>query len=344
MCYNPAPSSLDIESDTMKRLLISLVCASLGATVGISSANAHEFSSLIKNRKFQEAEKAASSKLTTDPKNADALIAKVESILYQNQTARIDEAQQYAEQCVAAHPNRSECHEMLGNVHGIKIQSAGTFAMISLAGKIKSSFLKAVELDAKNYGARSSLNQFYLFAPGIAGGGLDKAQALVAETSKLNAEAGSLLQARIELKEDHISKAENLVLAANTAGNDDLEFIQQSTLVSLGSVYRDQKKWADSERVLKEVIKRYPLNPSGLGMLGRTYAAQERHAEAIAVLDKAIAIEARPYFIYRLALSHQALGDKPKAIDLFEKALTQKAGLDKKQREDAEQQLKTLKA
>lgn len=328
----------------MNRLLISLVCAGLGATLCATSANAHEFSSLIKSRKFQEVEKAASAKLTADPKNADALIAKAESILLQNQTARLEEGIQYGEQCVAAHPNRSECHEMLGNLYGIKIQGAGTFASISLAGKIKSSFLKAVELDPKNYGARSSLNQFYLFAPGIAGGGLDKAQALVAETGKLNAEAGMLLQARIELKEDRAAKAENLLLAANTAGNDDLEFIQQSTLVSLGSVYRDQKKWGDSERVLKEAIKRYPLNPSGLGMLGRTYAAQERHADAIAVLDKAIAIEARPYFIYRLALSHQALGDKPKAIDLFEKALAQKAGLDKKQREDAEQQLKTLKA
>jgi tetratricopeptide (TPR) repeat protein len=328
----------------MKRLLIGLIITSLSATLAITNANAHEYSGLIKSRKFQEAEKATSAKLAADPKNADALIAKMESILFQNQFGRLEEGMQYGEQCVAAHPNRSKCHEMLGNLYSIKIQGAGTFAAISLAGKIKSSFLKAVELDTKNYGARSSLNQFYLNAPGVAGGGLDKAQALVAETSKLNADAGSLLQARVELKEGRPGKAESLVMAANVAGNDDLEIIQQSTLVSLGSVYRDKKQWADSERVLNDAIKRYPLNPSALHMLGRTYAAQERHAEAIAAIDKAIAIDARAYFIYRLALSHQALGDKTKAIALFERALAKKADLDKKQREDAEQQLRTLKA
>ncbi|MEN9868894.1 MAG: hypothetical protein RL748_4484, partial [Pseudomonadota bacterium] len=326
----------------MKRFWISVACVGLAASVITSSAGAHEFSNLVKQRKFAELEKAVNSKLAQDPKNADALIGKIDLILKQNQTARIDEAAQYADQCVAAHPNRSECHEMLGNVYGIKVQSAGAFSVMSMAAKSRTAFLRAVELDSKNFGARSSLGQFYIAAPGIAGGGLDKAQALVNETAKINSDAANLIQARIEIKRDQFAKAENLILAANPNGNNDLEFMQQSSLITLGGVLRDQKKWGDSERILKEAINRYGSNPSGVFALGRTYAAQDRHADAIAMYDKAIAIESRPYFLYHLALSHQALGNKPKAIDFFEKALVQKAGLDKRQRNDAEQQLKAL--
>ncbi len=327
----------------MKRLLISLVCASLGTAISITNANAHEFSSLIRNFKYQEAETAVSAKLAIDPKNSDALVAKVELIMRQNQVGRVDEGLQYAEQCVAAHPAHSECHTMLGNLYGMKIQSAGIFASISLSGKIRSSLSKAVELAPKNYGACYALIQFYVLAPGIVGGGVGKAQDLASATGKLNAQAGALLQAQVDLHQDRIGKAERQLLAINTGGDAELESILQSTLVDLGNAYREQKKLADSERVLKQALKRYPLNPSLWYMLSRAYAAQERHADAVAALDKTITIEARPYFIYRLAISHQALGNKPKAIDLFQKVLAQKVGLDQKQREDAEQQLKILK-
>lgn len=322
----------------MKRIIAAVI--SLAAL----NAGAHEYSKLIKNYKYAEVEKAVNAKLAADPKNLDALLGKIQVILNQGQEKRLDEAQKLAESCVAAHPQASECHELAGNVQGIKIVNGGMFAAMSGAGKVRDSFLKAVELDPKNYSARMSLLSFYLQAPGIAGGGKDKAQAFVTDTAKVNKDAAALLLARIEISDDKLAQAESTALAANTAGNEDLETLQLNALSSVGVQYREQKKFAESERVLQDVIKRFPSQINGPALLGRTLAAQGRHAEAIMQFEKALTVEERGGLHYRIAQSQLALGEKAKAIQGFEKALALKNGLDKKQKEDAEQQLKTLKA
>lgn len=62
------------------------------------------------------------------------------------------------------------------------------------------------------------------------------------------------------------------------------------------------------------------------------------------MFEKALAIEPRTHIYYRLAQCLQALGEKKcKALVTFEKALDFKPGLSKKQRSDAQDQLKALK-
>ncbi len=322
----------------MKPAIAALFCLSA------LSAQAHEFSKLIKEHKYAEAEKAASSKLAQDPKNADALIAKAELILNQSQEARLDEAVKLGEQCVAAHPQHSGCFEIMGSLYSMKAATGGMLSAMSNAGKGREALQKAVELNPKNFSARHFLLMFYMQAPGIAGGGMDKAQALQQDTMKVNKDAGNLLQARILIKEDKLAQAESLALGANPGGTEELEDTQTGIMGSLGSQYRDQKKFADSERLLRDVIKRAPNHISGYALLGRTLAAQGKHEEAIKEYQKALTLEDRPGLHYRIAQSHMAMGDKARAAQGFEKALAQKSGLDKKQREDAEQQLKALKA
>lgn len=322
----------------MKHAIAALICLSA------LSAQAHEFSKLIKDHKYAEADKAASAKLVQDPKNADALIAKAELIMNQGQEARMDEAVKFGEQCVAAHPQSSECFEIMGSLYSMKAATGGMLSAMSNAGKGREALQKAVELNPKNFSARHFLLMFYLQAPGIAGGGMDKAQALQQDTAKVNKEAGNLLLARLMIKEDKLSQAESLVLAANPGGIEELEDIQIAIMGSLGAQYREQKKFADSERLLRDVIKRAPNNISGFALLGRTLAAQGKHEEAIKEFQKGLNLEDRAGLHYRIAQSHQAMGDKMRATQGFEKALAQKSGLDKKQREDAEQQLKALKA
>ena len=322
----------------MKPILTALIC------LVACTAQAHDYSKLMHEHKYAEAEKAASAKLAQDPKNADALIARAELILNQGQEARMDEAVKLGEQCVAAHPQNSECHEIMGSLYSMKAANGGMMSALSYAGKGREALLKAVELNPKNYGARHVLMMFYLQAPGIAGGGKDKAQDLLLDTAKVNKDAAALLQARLDLKEDKFAHAESSAMSANTAGNDTLEDIQMGVLASIAAQYREQKKFADSERLLRDVTKRAPNYLSGWALLGRTLAAQGKHEEAIAQFEKALTLEDRAALHYRIALSHQAMGDKARAVQGFEKALAQKSGLDKKQREDAEQQLKALKA
>jgi tetratricopeptide (TPR) repeat protein len=310
----------------------------------IEPVQAHEFSSQLKAHKFLEVEKAASAKLASSPNHEGALLAKIEAVMAQGNAERIGEVLKLAEQCVNSHPQSSSCHEALGNAISWKVLSGNILSMAGSASKIRDAFAKAVELNPKNWSARLALFTYYQQAPSFVGGGKDKAQALVQDTTKINKDCANLLQARLDVKDGKLDKAESLTVAVNPAGDDEMEELQAGVWAAIGIELREQKKYAESERVLREMTKRLPNNLGGHAFLGRTLAASGKHAEAITEYETALAIEDRPSLHYRVAQSHLAMGDKPKALTWFEKALANKGQLDKKQREDAEQQVKALKA
>jgi len=73
-------------------------------------------------------------------------------------------------------PQKSLYHLWLGRAYGEKADRAGFFAAAGLAKKVRTSFERAVELDPKNWEARTDLAEFYFEAPGMIGGGKDKAR------------------------------------------------------------------------------------------------------------------------------------------------------------------------
>ena len=306
-------------------------------------AQAHDYSAAIKAKRYAEVEQAANAKLAADPINADALIARVDLITTQVQEARLDEAVKLAEQCIAAHPQKSECHEALGNAMGTKAMMGGIMSAMGYATNIRDAFKKAVELDAKNLDARFSLLTYYQQAPGIVGGGSGKAKELAADTNKVNPEAGKLMQAAIALADEDFAKAEALALSANPKGADVLLETQRSTLVTIGTQYARSKQYLEAQRVFTDLEKRYPDSNWGAYGLARVLQEQGKHQEALPLFERALSVEAAAHIHYRLGQSLQAVNDKGHAIAAYEKALSFKPALGKKQRSDAQDQLKTLK-
>lgn len=92
-----------------------------------------------------------------------------------------DAAIRSAEKAVAIDPQNSVYHEWLGKAYGEKADHAGWFSAMSLAKKARKEFQAAVELDGKNYSARQALIEFDCSAPGIVGGGEEKAQPHIKE-------------------------------------------------------------------------------------------------------------------------------------------------------------------
>jgi tetratricopeptide (TPR) repeat protein len=321
----------------------SAVAALLLALVVQPALAANEYSALLKAKKYAEVERMSNAKLSAEPNNADALIVKSKAILAQNVESRFDEAAKLAEQCIAAHPQKSECHETLGEALGSKAMAGGIMSAIGYAGKIRDAFQKAVELDANNLTARSSLQQYYVMAPGIAGGSTDKAQSLAVETGKINPAAGKLLQARMLLVDDKFMQAESEALAVNAAGSDALQDIQLDVLRAIGFNYVKDKKYGDAERLFRELEKRYP--DRALGVYGQARTLQERgkNAEAIPLFEKALAVEPEAVTYYRLGQCLQATSEKSKAAAAFEKAVSYKPALPKKLKAEAEEQLKALR-
>lgn len=312
----------------------------IAATLFAQAAAANEYSAPLKAHKYAEVERIANAKLAQDPANAEAIVAKVEAIL---PAGRYDEAAKLGEQCIAAHPQVSNCHLWFGNALGTKAMSAGIMAAIGSAGAIRDAFKQAVELDPQNVDARMSLLTFYMQAPSIAGGGKGKAQALAQQTAAVNSEAAKVMQARLDASDDKIAKAEAAVLAMPVSANEQVADAQRDLINNLGLHYLNEKKYADSERLYREALKRFPDSDGAMYGLARVHQEQGKHREAIAAMEHVLALNPRAGAHYRIGQSLLALGDKAKAVAAYEKALAYKTGLTSKMKADAEDQLKALK-
>ncbi|WMW82199.1 tetratricopeptide repeat protein [Undibacterium cyanobacteriorum] len=311
--------------------------------LGISPAMAHEYSALIKAKKHAEVERLVAAKLAVEVNNADALVAKVDLILVDPKTSRLDEGVKIAEQCISSNPKNSECHEALGNVLGVKAEKGGVMSGISSLGKIRDAFKKAIELDPKNFNAANSLMTFYLEVPGLMGGSNSKAKDVIAEMQKVSPAVASLLQAKFDLKDEKIERAKNGALAVNAGGNPVIAQLQNEISTEIAQTLINEKKFLDAEKMFRELVQRFPESaPVYLG-LGRSLQEQGKAREALPQLEKSLHIDATAAANYRLAKSWQALGEKAKAISFFEKALSFTPELGKKARADAEEQIKLLK-
>lgn len=327
--------------NTKYQICAAFTLLSLGSFQAIQ---AHEYDALIKAKKYAEVEKTTSTKLVSEPNNPDALIARTELILIEGKESRLDEAVKLAEQCIAANPKNSECHEALGNTLGTKAMRGGVMSAISYVGKIRDSFKKAIELDPANFSARSSLMQFYLQAPGFVGGGTGKAKDFIVETIKYSPAGGALLQASLDLHEENIERASSGALAVNTSNSEALAKHQRNLLSNIGHTLVNDKKMMEAEKIFRELCNRFPDSSLGFYGLGKTLQEQGKAKDALPYLEKSIVIDANANALYRLGKAWQSLGDKLKAITAYEKALGLKPELSKKIKAEVEEQLKTLKS
>jgi tetratricopeptide (TPR) repeat protein len=108
-----------------------------------------------------------------------------------------DEAVRELEKAVQIQPSNSNYHLWLGRAYGQKASNASFFTAASWARKLRREFETAVELSPDNLDARFDLMEFYLEAPGLIGGGRDKAEAQAGEIARRNARLGYTARARL---------------------------------------------------------------------------------------------------------------------------------------------------
>jgi tetratricopeptide (TPR) repeat protein len=141
--------------------------------------------------------------LTAQPADAEAhhLLCRV---YYQEQ--RWDDAIHQCEAAVQLAPMDSDYHLWLGRAYGEKADSIHSIKAYGLAKKVKSEFERAVQLDSKNVDALSDLGEFYTAAPGIVGGGKDKAQGVVQKLEPLEPAQAFQLKGRLAEKDKNYPK------------------------------------------------------------------------------------------------------------------------------------------
>ncbi|MEY2396610.1 MAG: hypothetical protein QOF94_2955 [Acidobacteriaceae bacterium] len=101
------------------------------------------------------------------------------------------------EKAIALAPGNDIYHLWLGRIYGEKAARAGFLSAAGLAKKCRTEFERAVQLAPNNWEARADLAEFYLEAPGVVGGGKDKARAQAALIAPLNPGMAHWVKGRI---------------------------------------------------------------------------------------------------------------------------------------------------
>jgi tetratricopeptide (TPR) repeat protein len=116
-------------------------------------------------------------------------------------------------------PQNGLYHLWLGRIYGEKADHAGFFSAAGLAKKVRNSFERAVALDPGSWEARVDLAEFYLEAPSIVGGGLDKARSQAEALFPFNPAMAHWVLARIAGKNKDAAGAEREYRAAIEASH-----------------------------------------------------------------------------------------------------------------------------
>jgi tetratricopeptide (TPR) repeat protein len=173
----------------MKWLLAALCIASgaIAATTVKQEASLEVGRRAYEASEYPKAIQALQAAAAVDPKNGDVQLLLAKSYLELQQH---DPAIKSAEKAVAIDPQNSIYHEWLGRAYGEKADRASWFSAISLAKKTRKEFETAVQLDAKNYSARQVLIEFDCSAPGLVGGGEEKAWPQIKQLAEMDEAEG----------------------------------------------------------------------------------------------------------------------------------------------------------
>ncbi|MBL8523007.1 MAG: tetratricopeptide repeat protein [Betaproteobacteria bacterium] len=319
----------------MKKNLIAAACL-LPLLAGAQSTDA-EFRALLKERKVAEAETLANERIAKNVKDEVAIwhLANLTS----GDAAKREMTIKKAEACVAALPKSGKCHNALGRLYGAMALSSGTMAMMKYAPRIKEEFLAAVEFDPKSFEARRDLNQYYLQAPGIAGGSVRKAIANAEDFGKINAAQGKLLRAEVHIYEKEFDKADAVLAGIQPAGDETIGTSLQQAWISLGFAMINDKQVPKAQSLFERLLAVDMNNAAMHFGLGRAQLENKMIDGAITSMERALKIDPKLSGHYRLGLAYDAKGDKPKALAAFQQFLTYattgKAADDARQRVDA---------
>lgn len=127
-------------------------------------------------------------------------------------------ATDFLERAVQANPSNSHYYHWLGRAFGKRAETSIPITAPHYASKARQNFEKAVQLDASNGEALNDLFEYYLQAPGFLGGGLDKAQGLLAKIKAIDPAEYEFAQSKLmEARKDFNNAEQHLRRAADLA-------------------------------------------------------------------------------------------------------------------------------
>ena len=123
-------------------------------------------------------------------------------------------AVQEIEKAVELEPSNAQYHQWLGRASGERASRAFITTAYSMAKQVVREFETASRLSPKDLSIRFDLLEYYLEAPGMVGGGRDKAEAAARTIDEIDKQKGYTARAVIYRKDKQWDKAKDELLRA----------------------------------------------------------------------------------------------------------------------------------
>ncbi len=165
-----------------------------------------------------------------------------------------DKAVREMEKAVQLEPANARYHLWLGRACGEKASNVVFFKALGWARRVVKEFETARTLAPEDLDVRFDLLEYYLEAPGIVGGGRDKAEAEVQAIARLNAEKGYTARA---------------------------------------TVYSKDKKWELARKELQQAVAEYPKSIGACKDLADFLLDRSDYKGALGYAEKALELDAK---------------------------------------------------
>jgi tetratricopeptide (TPR) repeat protein len=294
----------------MKFRLVPLALALLAGAAHADVLKDPQWQAWLDAGKSADLARAAQAQAKARPDDDQAAIALALAAIDDNDAGRLEASIPALQACADKRP-QAACSYALGRVYGQQAMTASVFKMPGLATRTKEQFARAVEQDPALFEARSGLTQFYLMAPGFAGGSVAKARELAAEVQPRQPEQARLLRALVAMK-----PGDDRTVARELRGE----------WSRLGFEFMEQKSFPKARGIFEALQRDYPAHAAGPYGLGRVLTEQGQPDEAVKAFERARTLEGAE----RLPLDHRlgqaliAKGDKVAARVALERFVQNK--------------------
>jgi len=183
---------------------------------------------------------ALNQRVASNPKDAEAFKLLCRAYF---QYEDWDRAESRCKRAVELDPNNSRFHRWLGRVYGEKAGRANIWSAAGLAGKTRDEFQRAAQLDPRDADALVDVAEYYLEAPGIMGGGNDKAREQAKVLGRVSRAQEHWVYARIAEKNKDFSAAEREYRQMIEVAKGEAE-----AWLNMGFFYRNRKRYDEMEQ------------------------------------------------------------------------------------------------
>src|ERR1700722_4764325 len=189
-----------------------------------------------------------------------------------------------AERAVALDPSAAKYHRQVAEVIGVMAQHANVFQLLSLARRFKKEIDAAIALDPNDIQALRDLMEFYLLAPGMAGGDKSEARAGAERIGGIDRAQGLSAQSRLAAFDKDAGRAGELLRMAAEAAPGSYKANMELAQFELAAEHRNL---GDAELAARAALRIDPTRVAAYSALAEVYALGGRWEDLESLLAEA---------------------------------------------------------